>query len=179
GVSVDGNGATTLARLRAAGEVAASGVHGANRLASTSLLEGLLWGWRAGVAAARAARSETTGRPIEVRPWEPEFEPVDPALIAQDWLVVRHTMWNYVGLLRSEKRLDRAGRILSELQIEIENFYRRGSMSDELVGLRNGVQTALAIQRAAADNRISQGSHYRENGAEATPAPRRKRATLL
>ena len=179
GVSVDRDGATTLARLRAAGEVAASGVHGANRLASTSLLEGLLWGWRAGGAAARAVRSQTVSRPTEVRPWEPEFEPVDPALIAQDWLVVRHTMWNYVGLLRSEKRLDRAGRILLELRDEIENFYRRGTMSDELLGLRNGIQTALAIHRAASDNLVSRGSHYRENGKEAAASPRRKRATLL
>ena len=105
-----------------------------------------------------------------VRAWLPEHEPVDPALIAQDWMVVRHTMWNYVGLLRSEKRLDRAGRILSELQIEIENFYRRGSMSDELVGLRNGVQTALAIQRAAADNRVSRGAHYREEEGSFQPS---------
>jgi L-aspartate oxidase len=179
GVSVDLDGATTLAHLRAAGEVACSGVHGANRLASTSLLEGLLWGWNAGAAAARAIRSEPLRRRVDVRPWEPEYEPVDPALIAQDWLVVRHTMWNYVGLLRSEKRLDRAGRILAELREEIENFYRRGTMSDELLGLRNGVQTALAIHRAASDNRVSRGTHYRENGVEAEPSPRRKRATLL
>ncbi|MFN2386514.1 MAG: L-aspartate oxidase [Thermoanaerobaculia bacterium] len=159
GVAVDLDGRTTLAHLKAAGEVSCTGVHGANRLASTSLLEGLLWGWRAGRAAPR--EMEAAALP-PVRDWLPEHEPVDPALIAQDWMVVRHTMWNYVGLLRSEKRLDRAGRILSELQIEIENFYRRGSMSDELVGLRNGVQTALSIQRAAADNRVSRGSHYRE-----------------
>jgi len=177
GVSVDFDGATTLASLRAAGEVSCSGVHGANRLASTSLLEGLLWGWRAGKAAARGAREPRRG--TRVRPWEPEFEPVDPALIAQDWLVVRHTMWNYVGLLRSEKRLDRAGRILGELEDEIENFYRRGTMSDELLGLRNGVQTALAIHRAASDNRVSRGSHYREDSAAAVAAPPRKRATLL
>ena len=179
GVSVDFDGATTLGHLRAAGEVSCTGVHGANRLASTSLLEGLLWGWRSGRAAVRAIRAEPLRRRVEVRPWQPEFEPVDPALIAQDWLVVRHTMWNYVGLLRSEKRLDRAGRILGELRDEIENFYRRGTMSDELVGLRNGIQTALAIHRAASDNRVSRGSHYRENGIEAVPTPKRKRATLL
>ena len=178
-VSVDFDGATTLGHLRAAGEVSCTGVHGANRLASTSLLEGLLWGWRSGRAAVRAIRAEPLRRRVEVRPWQPEFEPVDPALIAQDWLVVRHTMWNYVGLLRSEKRLDRAGRILGELRDEIENFYRRGTMSDELVGLRNGIQTALAIHRAASDNRVSRGSHYRENGIEAVPTPKRKRATLL
>jgi L-aspartate oxidase len=162
GVAVDGDGRTTLGHLRAAGEVSCTGVHGANRLASTSLLEGLLWGWRAGRAAAQEALRRRGEELPEVRPWQPENEPVDPALIAQDWMVIRHTMWNYVGLMRSEKRLDRAGRILSELQVEIEDFYRRGTMSDALLGLRNGVQTALAIHRAAAENRVSRGSHYRE-----------------
>jgi L-aspartate oxidase len=164
GVAVDGNGRTTLGHFRAAGEVSCTGVHGANRLASTSLLEGLLWGWRAGRAGAREA-PRLRQRPLpEVRPWQPEHEPVDPALIAQDWMVIRHTMWNYVGLLRSERRLDRAGRILGELRDEIENFYRRGTMSDELLGLRNGVQTALAIHKAASDNRVSRGCHYRVDG---------------
>ena len=165
GVAVDVNGRSGLGHLRAVGEVSCTGIHGANRLASTSLLEGLLWGWRAGKAAAREAR-RTGDRPLpEVRPWQPEHEAVDPALIAQDWMVIRHTMWNYVGLLRSENRLDRAGRILTELQAEIEDFYRRGEMSDDLVGLRNGVQTAQAIRRAASDNRVSRGCHYREDSA--------------
>ena len=159
---MDRDGRTTLSRLYAAGEVSCTGVHGANRLASTSLLEGLLWGWRAGRDAAASAKRTREGQFPQVRPWQPEHETVDPALIAQDWMVVRHTMWNYVGLLRSEKRLDRAGRILSELRVEIEDFYRRGTMSDELLGLRNGVQTALAIHRAASDNRVSRGCHYRE-----------------
>ena len=164
GVAVDGDGRTGLGHLRAVGEVSCTGVHGANRLASTSLLEGLLWGWRAGRAAARESERLRSRRVAQVRPWEPEHEPVDPALIAQDWMVIRHTMWNYVGLVRSERRLDRARRILGELREEIENFYRRGTMSDALVGLRNGVQTALAIHRAASDNRVSKGSHYRVDG---------------
>jgi L-aspartate oxidase len=164
GLAVDENGRTSLGHLRAVGEVSCTGVHGANRLASTSLLEGLLWGWRAGKAAAREAE-RTRQRPLpQVRAWQPEHEPVDPALIAQDWMVIRHTMWNYVGLLRSERRLDRAGRILGELRDEIEEFYRRGTMSDALLGLRNGVQTALAIHRAASDNRVSKGCHYRVDG---------------
>ncbi len=160
GVAADLDGRTTLAHLKAIGEVSCTGVHGANRLASTSLLEGLAWGWRAGVAAAREATLAASPPPVPE--WKPEHEPVDPALIAQDWMVIRHTMWNYVGLLRSEKRLERAGRILSELRVEIEEFYRRGTMSDALVGLRNGVQTALQIHRAASDNHVSRGCHYRE-----------------
>jgi L-aspartate oxidase len=111
-------------------------VHGANRLASTSLLEGLLWGWRAGKAAARQAELTRSRKLPEIRAWQPEHEPVDPALIAQDWMVIRHTMWTYVGLLRSERRLDRAGRILGELRDEIEQFYRRGTMSDALLGVQ-------------------------------------------
>ncbi|HEY7112788.1 MAG TPA: L-aspartate oxidase [Thermoanaerobaculia bacterium] len=161
GVACDLDGRTTLAHLKAAGEVSCTGVHGANRLASTSLLEGLVWGWRSGQAAAREA--PTASAPPDVPAWKPEHEPVDPALIAQDWMVIRHTMWNYVGLLRSEKRLGRAGRILSELRVEIEDFYRRGTMSDALLGLRNGVQTALAIHRAASENDVSRGCHYRED----------------
>jgi len=160
GVACDLEGRTTLEHLKAAGEVSCTGVHGANRLASTSLLEGLVWGWRSGQAAAREAPRASA--PPAVPEWKPEHEPVDPALIAQDWMVIRHTMWNYVGLLRSEKRLGRAGRILSELRVEIEEFYRRGTMSDALLGLRNGVQTALAIHRAASDNDVSRGCHYRE-----------------
>jgi len=162
GVAVDSDGRSTLESLFAAGEVSCTGVHGANRLASTSLLEGLLWGWRSGkAAAAEVPRLRGAAYP-GVRDWQPENEPVDSALISQDWMVVRHTMWNYVGLLRSEKRLHRAARILGELQVEIEDFYRRGTMSDELLGLRNGIQTALAIHRAASENRISRGCHYRE-----------------
>ena len=106
---------------------------------------------------------------------------MDPALIAQDWLVVRHTMWNYVGLLRSEKRLDRAGRILGELRDEIENFYRRGTMSDELLGLRNGIQTALAIHRAASDNRVSQGQPLsgERHGGHVVAPPQKSNAAIV
>jgi len=163
GVAVDLEGRTTLPALYAAGEVSCTGVHGANRLASTSLLEGLLWGWTAGNHAAEEARARARDRPLTSRDWKPEAEPVDPALIAQDWLVVKHTMWNYVGLVRSGKRLDRARRLLTELRHEIEDFYRHGAMSDALLGLRNGVHTALEIARAAAEDRVSRGTHYRED----------------
>ena len=119
-------------------------------------------GGRSGKAAATEAR-KSGGRPFGSASLATGERDRGLALIAQDWMVIRHTMWNYVGLLRSEKRLHRAGRILSELQVEIEDFYRRGTMSDELLGLRNGVQTALAIQRAASENRVSRGTHYRED----------------
>jgi L-aspartate oxidase len=163
GLAVDLEGRTTLPGLYGAGEVSCTGVHGANRLASTSLLEGLVWGWRAGAEAAREASGPARERGFEPREWQPEAEPVDPALVAQDWLVIKHTMWNYVGLVRSGRRLERARVLLTELRHEIEDFYRHGTMSDALVGLRNGVRTALEITRGAAEDRVSRGTHYRED----------------
>jgi len=159
GVAVDLYGRTSINRLRAVGEVSCTGVHGANRLASTSLLEGLVWGW----STAQDIATESKGKRYyfpEIEPWQYENEPIDPADIHQDWLIIKHTMWNYVGLVRSLKRMKRAIQILKELQNEIENFYDKGKLSDELIGVRNAVQSALAILYAAHENRESRGCHY-------------------
>jgi L-aspartate oxidase len=160
GVAVDEWGRSSLHRLRAVGEVSCTGLHGANRLASTSLLECLVWGTRAGEDSARAIAAGTDCYLPEIAPWEYETEVVDPALIAQDWLTIRQTMWNYVGLVRTRKRLDRAHQILRELHLEIGRFYARSELSDALIGLRNGAQTALAILLAAMEARESAGCHY-------------------
>jgi L-aspartate oxidase len=162
GVAVDLLGNTTLPNLRAVGEVSCTGVHGANRLASTSLLEGLLWGWEAGADAAREAkecRRAGPGAP-EIRPFVPEREAVDPAPIAQDWLTIKYTMWNYVGLSRTARRMSRAMQILRELQYEVLDFYRKAKPSDAILGLRNGVTAALAVLFAAQRNHSSCGCHY-------------------
>jgi L-aspartate oxidase len=97
----------------------------------------------------------------EVQPWRPQHEEVDPALIQQDWLSIKYTMWNYVGLVRSTKRLNRALQNLRELQFEVEVFYRRAVLTDEMIGLRNGLQTALAVVHSALANHTSRGAHYR------------------
>lgn len=161
GIAVDVWGQSSLRRLRAVGEVSCTGLHGANRLASTSLLECLVWGTRAGQAAARAVVSGADFYLPEIAPWQYETEPVDPALVAQDWLTIRQTMWNYVGLVRSRRRLDRAHQILRELHLEIGRFYARSELSDQLISLRNGVQTALVVLLAAMEARESRGCHYR------------------
>jgi L-aspartate oxidase len=161
GVAVDGWGRSSMRRLYAVGEVACTGVHGANRLASASLLECLVWGTRAGDQAAQQIAAGGSYDFPEISPWRDKREPADPALIAQDWLTIRQTMWNYVGLVRSSKRLDRAHEILRELQIEIERFYKQAEMTDAMIGLRNGVQTALAILLAATEARESRGCHCR------------------
>jgi len=161
GIAVDHWGRSSMHRLRAVGEVSCTGLHGANRLASTSLLECLVWGTRAGEDAARAVRSGGDFYLPEVAPWQYETEAVDPALVAQDWLTIRHTMWNYVGLVRTRKRLDRAQQILRELHLEVGRFYARSELSDGLIGLRNGIQAALVVLLAATEARESRGCHYR------------------
>ena len=161
GIATDSWGRTTVDRLRAVGEVACTGLHGANRLASTSLLECLVWGTRAGQQAAEGiVRGDQFYFP-QVADWRYENEPADPALISQDWLTIQQTMWNYVGLIRSEKRLNRAMRVLRELDLEIARFYEKCEISDSIIGLRNGILTSLLILEAADQARESRGCHYR------------------
>jgi len=161
GVAVDEWGRSNLHRLHAVGEVACSGLHGANRLASTSLLECLVWGTRAGTQAAAPITGNEEYYFPHIASWRYEREPVDPALIAQDWLSIQQTMWNYVGLVRSAKRLNRAHEILRELSLEIMRFYEKAEVTDAMVGLRNGIQTALVVLLAAMECRVSRGCHYR------------------
>ncbi|MCP3981858.1 MAG: L-aspartate oxidase [bacterium] len=164
GVLVDLDGRSSLDRLYAVGETSCTGVHGANRLASTSLLEGLVWGTR----AARDIRRQQDDGPLddgEVPAWDVsdlEFEP-DPALIQGDMQTIRNLMWHYVGLVRSAHRLNRAVRELNHLRLNIEDFYNRGRLSDGLIGLRNAVQTALVITHSARRNRTSRGCHFRDD----------------
>lgn len=164
GVWTDEWGRTTIQSLYAVGEVACTGVHGANRLASTSLLEGLVWG-------DRAVRDITARDPLsvidgeEVPPWEEVGleEEADPALIRRDMRTIQHTMWHYVGLARSGRRLARAMRDLNHLKQDIEDFYRATRLNDPLIGLRHGVQAALIVAEAAQHNRVSRGCHYRDD----------------
>ena len=168
GVLTDLEGRTSLDRLWAVGEVACTGLHGANRLASTSLLEGLVFGLR---AAEAVAHSLTVRGDIEwpkIDPWKAEKDRADPALILQDWNTIKYTMWNYVGLIRTQKRMRRAYHLLRELQQEIEVFYATTRLDDDLIGLRNGVQAALAIIYAALQNRTSRGCHYLADASEAS-----------
>lgn len=162
GLATDLQGRTLLANLYAVGEVSCTGVHGANRLASTSLLEGLLWGKRAAEDTAQNLGNEDL-EAWKIPEWKDEglTEEVDPALIAQDFLSIKNTMWNYVGIVRTKERLKRAVSDLSYLQGQIENFYRATKLTKELVGLRHAVLTALLIAQAALKNKKSLGCHYR------------------
>jgi len=160
GVATDMLGNTTIRRLKAVGEVACTGLHGANRLASSSLMECLIMGTLAGRDVCPVLQRLPVIMP-EVGAWRAADEPVDPDLIRQDWLTIKHTMWNYVGILRDQKKLDRAFGILSHLKQEIEPFYAKAKLTDELLGLRNATTASLLVLHAAQLNRRSRGCHYR------------------
>jgi L-aspartate oxidase len=163
GVLVDGWGKTSLRGLSAVGEVSCTGLHGANRLASTSLLEGLVWGTRAGQEIAEHLDRQALYKPAEIHEWYyPDHEEaIDPALINQDWLTIRTTMWNYAGIVRTTKRLERAKSDMEYLRHRIERFYREAAMDVKIVGLKHGIQVALLITHAALANPVSLGAHYR------------------
>lgn len=159
GVHTDLAGRTNVRHLNAVGETGCTGLHGANRLASTSLLECLTSAkFTARADAAEIARG---GFPLPVpRAWFGPEHHADPTLIRQDLQLLQSTMWNYAGIVRSPKRLTRARRILLELREEIQSFYRGCRVTRELVELRNAVQTALLVVHAASLNPRSKGCHY-------------------
>ena len=166
GILVDRQGRTSLNRLYAVGECSCTGVHGANRLASTSLLEAVVWGRSAAtdIAAAIRAGLEPAGQlHAEIRDWEPSGDERndDPALIAQDWSAIRNTMWNYVGITRTSSRLGRAFEDLRDLSRHLHTFYQTTPLSRPVVDLFHGCQTAYLITQAALRNTGNVGSHYR------------------
>ncbi len=163
GVWADRWGHTTIQNLYAIGEVACTGVHGANRLASSSLLEGLFWGSQAAAHIVGKLSRQQLYSQVEIPEWHDDSEVLpDPALISQDMSSIKHIMWNYVGLIRTDSRLKRAIRELRHLEVEIEHFYRETGLSDHLIGLRNAVRNALLVTLAAWQNKRSVGCHYRE-----------------
>jgi L-aspartate oxidase len=171
GVLVDEWGHSSVQNLYAIGEVSCTGLHGANRLASTSLLEGLVWGSRAAEDVEDGFLRGAMDRPpaAEVIPrWDETglvAEP-DPTLIQGDMQTIQSIMWNYVGVVRSPEGLSRAIRELRHLLNEIETFYRATKLSDGLIGLRNAVEAGLIVAEAARHNRQSRGCHYRREAAK-------------
>ena len=161
GVHTDLAGRTNVRHLNAVGETGCTGLHGANRLASTSLLECLV----SAKFTARADAAEIAGEGFQFqfpvpREWTGPEREADATLIRQDLQLLQSTMWNYAGIVRSPKRLTRARRILLELREEIGSFYRGCRVTRELVELRNAVQTALLVVHAASLNPRSKGCHY-------------------
>ena len=159
GIHTDLNGRTNVRHLNAIGETACTGLHGANRLASTSLLECLTSAKFTAMADIDDIRNMEFRLP-EPHSWESPHRHADPTLIQQDLSQVRQTMWNYAGIVRSRRRLTRARRILLELREEVQTFYSDCHLTPELIELRNAVQTALLVVHAAKLNPDSKGCHY-------------------
>jgi L-aspartate oxidase len=168
GVLVDLEGKTTIRHLYAVGETSCTGVHGANRLASTSLLEGLVWGHGAGLSIAERLK-QGQGHSPAARRAIPDWKSPgnarneDPALIQQDWATIRSTMWNYVGIVRTTERLARAVADIRDLEKRIGRFYQVTRISKELVDLFHGVHASHLIAQAAFKNPVSRGCHYRKS----------------
>jgi len=163
GVKTDLKGLTTLHNLYAVGEVACTGLHGANRLASTSLLEGLTFGYLAANDILKNVDNEKIYSSEMIKNWIDGTEAVDTALIHQDWQTLKQTMWNYVGLTRSRHRLARAEAMFSELTDEINRFYKDASLVDSLIGLRNAVEVGQVVLLASRRNTQSIGCFYRKS----------------
>lgn len=165
GILADANGRTTVERLYSVGECNCTGVHGANRLASTSLLEALLWGKSAAHDISARINSMPIGIQLKrtIADWETTGTEHndDPALIAQDWSRIRNTMWNYVGITRSKSRLSRAFEDMRDLSRHVHDFYKRTPLSKRLIDLFHGCQAAYIITLAAKRNQNSLGCHYR------------------
>ncbi len=166
GLHTDLYGRTNIVDLSAVGEAACTGFHGANRLASTSLLECVTMA-REAAAAAADELAGSRREPPEVRPWEGRHVQADEDLIQQDLNLVKATMWNYVGLVRTGRRLQRARDMLRELHAQVDDFYRDYAVSKPLLNLRNAVQTALLVVYAAYHNTRSVGCHYRDDSHDA------------
>jgi L-aspartate oxidase len=159
GIHTDLEGRSNVRNLNAIGETACTGLHGANRLASTSLLE-CLTGAQATARADIAEIANQSFRLPQPRQWHSPKGLPDTALVLQDLSLVQQTMWNYAGIVRSPQRLARARRILLGLREEIQTFYRDCRLTPELVELRNAVQTALLVVHAAGLNPVSKGCHF-------------------
>jgi L-aspartate oxidase len=161
GVVTDLLGRTTIPHLYAIGEVSCTGLHGANRLASNSLLEGLVFGWRAAGAAAEELGA-TRGEAPAIPGWNSgdALAPDEGVVVAHNWDEVRRLMWNYVGIVRTEKRLARAHTRLEMLRAEIRDYYWQYRVTPDLVELRNLADVAMLIVACARQRKESRGLHY-------------------
>jgi L-aspartate oxidase len=164
GVQTDVNGATSLRGLYAIGEVSCTGLHGANRLASNSLLEGAVVGHRASEDIIRELPLNGNGGPqhFEVPAWASgDAQDVDElVVIYHNWDEIRRLMWDYVSIVRTSKRLQRAATRLHNLRREIQEFYWSYNVTYDVLELRNLVDTASLIVDSAVRRRESRGLHY-------------------
>ncbi len=162
GVATDVNGATSLPGLWAVGEVGCTGLHGANRLASNSLLEGAVVSRRALMNCLEKIPKKTKAEKIELPDWESgNVTDVDElVVIYHNWDEIRRLMWDYVSIVRTGKRLQRAATRLQNLKREVQEFYWNFRVTSELLELRNLVEVATLIVDSASRRKESRGAHF-------------------
>jgi L-aspartate oxidase len=167
GVMTDDKGLTDIANLYAIGETACTGLHGANRLASNSLLECLVFGRAAAQHILQAKPRALPSLPVwdESRVTDADEE----VLITHTWNELRRFMWNYVGIVRTNKRLSRALHRIDMLRDEVNEFYRNFRVSNNLIELRNLLQVAELIVKSAIERNESRGLHYSKDYPDLLP----------
>ena len=170
GVMVDRFGATDVEGLYAIGEVAYTGLHGANRLASNSLLECMVL---AESAADHILEAITTDQPNVPDPpaWDESrvTDSDEDVVLAHNWLELRRFMWDYVGIVRTDKRLERAWHRIELLKREVHEYYANHRVSPDLIELRNLIHVAELMVRCARSRRESRGLHYTLDFPETSP----------
>jgi len=173
GALTNADGATNIRRLYAAGEVAMTGLHGANRLASNSLLEALVLGHRAAHHAVALVAADPAAPP-RLAPWNPgsATDSDESVVVTQNWDEIRRFMWNYVGIVRSNRRLARALHRIAALQQEIQQYYWDFNVTGDLIELRNLALVAELIIISAIRRRESRGLHYNIDYPERTAVAR-------
>jgi L-aspartate oxidase len=161
GVVTDLGARTSVPGLLAAGEVACTGLHGANRLASNSLLEALVFGHE-GARTAIDYVNEDSGERLDIAPWDSgdADDPDEQVVVSQNWDEIRRTMWNYVGIVRTVKRLHRAAARIDLMNDEITQYYWDFKVTRDMLELRNVATVADLIIRCALARKESRGLHY-------------------
>lgn len=173
GVVVDENSQTDIAGLYAIGETSYTGLHGANRMASNSLLECFVYGMSAAKHIQENFKSDQSVS--EVPAWDDSqvTNPDEDVVILQNWDELRQTMWNYVGIVRTTKRLERALHRIEMLKKEITEYYQDYQVSKNLIELRNLVMVSEMIVRCAMQRKESRGLHYTLDYPEQLPELRK------
>ncbi len=170
GLITDLHGATNVPGLYAVGEVACTGLHGANRMASNSLLECFVFGTAAARHIAQTIHQVTL--PGQLKPWDDSqvMESDEAVVILHNWEELRRAMWNYMGIVRTSKRLERAAHRIALLKNEVHDYYSRSKVTRDLLELRNLVQVAELMVRSAQLRKESRGLHFMSDYPDTDPA---------